>query len=127
MLSGAHLAPAAFRAAKSGSSTSNVPGTGTTVTYEDSAASSTAVTALKPTKGHLRNGKCMAAGGGKRCTRNVVLGSFVHDDTAGADQFHFSGRIGGHALPSGSYLLVLTPHANGHAGATTRLSFRIVP
>jgi hypothetical protein len=127
VLSGAHLTPATFRAAKSGSSTSNVAGTGTTVSYQDSVAASTTVTVLEAAKGHLRNGKCVAGGGGKRCTRNVVLGSFVHDDTAGADQFHFSGRVGGHALAPGSHLLALTPHANGHAGATTRLSFRIVP
>jgi hypothetical protein len=126
VISSAHLAPAAFRPAKAGSSTSNASGTGTTVSYQDSDAASTTVTVLKRTLGHLRAGKCLTGGAGKRCTRTVALGSFVHDDTAGADQFHFSGRIAGHPLPPSSYLLALTPHANGHAGPTVRIAFKIV-
>jgi hypothetical protein len=111
VISGVHVTPSAFRAAS-----------GATVSYQDTAASTTTVAVLRTTRGHRVAGKCRAGSGPKPCTRTVVARSFVHDDNAGADQFHLSG----HGLAAGSYLLALTPHANGHAGPTVRLAFKIV-
>ena len=129
VISQARVAPTAFKAAKRGGSTTTVTGTGTTVSYQDSQAATTTISVLKPTTGHLRAGNCLAGparAGQRRCTRTVPLGSFPHNDTAGPDQLHFSGRIAGRTLARGSYVLALTPHANGRTGATIRLSFRII-
>ena len=38
----------------------------------------------------------------------------------------FTGRMRGHQLNPGRYLLTLTPRANGHQGRTIDLAFRIV-
>jgi hypothetical protein len=63
---------------------------------------------------------------GKRCTRDVLLhGSFAHAGAAGANSLRFSGRLRGHALAPGSYLLIAT--STGDAGrASASAPFRIV-
>jgi hypothetical protein len=52
----------------------------------------------------------------RRCTRRVVLGSFTEHGNAGANHFHFTGRLNGHALPAGSCTLIATPRASGVTG-----------
>lgn len=75
------------------------------------------------------NGSCAAGRPRKhqqRCTRMVARGSFTHQDAADAVKVHFSGRVQGRKLTPGRYLLALTPTANGQAGRTVRLAFRII-
>jgi hypothetical protein len=61
----------------------------------------------------------------RRCKRRVVLGSFTEHGNAGANHFHFTGRLNGHALPAGSYTLIAAPTASGVTGFFKTASFRV--
>jgi hypothetical protein len=55
---------------------------------------------------------------GKRL-KFIALGSFTHHDRAGAmTTLHFSGRLRGHALAPGSYVLKVSASLFGHRGRT---------
>ena len=54
------------------------------------------------------------------------VGSFSHHDRKGADQFHFTGRVGGQKLKTGKYLLVATPSAGGVSGHAVSVAFQVV-
>ncbi len=63
----------------------------------------------------------------RKCTRTLKLkGSFMQTARAGANSFHFTGRLGGRRLKPGTYALVATPSANGKAGKPVSTTFRIV-
>jgi hypothetical protein len=71
---------------------------------------------VKPTK---KNAKA------KKCTRHLaVKGSFSRNGSAGANQFHWKGRIGGKALKPGSYRLIATT-GSGLTTKIRRASFRV--
>lgn len=121
------LAPKAFRAARSGPSASaaarrraaRAPPTGTTVSFTLDAASTVRFTVERAGGGRKVRGRCVAPRRAnrraRRCVRYTALGtSFDRSGGAGANRFHFSGRIGGKALRAGSYRLV------GSAGGTVR-------
>jgi hypothetical protein len=130
-LTSAHLSAVVFRAANRGASLALAPRApiGTTISYRDSTAATTTFTVLKVVSGHKRGRQCVAGSAGEgqgRCTRRVRVGSFRHVDIAGNVRVRFSGRVHGHKLAPGRYLLVLAPSANGIAGRTVTLPFRIV-
>jgi DNA-binding beta-propeller fold protein YncE len=124
------LTPTAFRAARSGPSIAAK--TGTTVSYTVSEAAVTSFKVERAVQGVKRGHTCVRPSRrtrrGKRCTRFVaVRGSFTHADIAGANRFHFSGRIGGKALKAGNYRLNATPKDTaGNVGRTVRSQFHIV-
>lgn len=130
-ISSAHLSTSVFRAANHGASLARarrVP-TGTTISYRESAAATTTFTVLKILIGRRHGRQCVAGPATKRqgrCTRRVPIGSAHHTDVAGEVRVRFSGRIHGHKLAPGRYLLVLTPRANGQAGRAVTLTFRVV-
>jgi hypothetical protein len=62
----------------------------------------------------------------KRCKRLVVLGSFTEHGNAGANRFHFTGRLNGRALRPGGYTLLARPMATGGVGKTQTVSFRVL-
>ena len=130
--------PSAFPAAAHGASIAVAKGkpkrkprkTGTTVTYRDSLSASTKFTVLRAELG-MRTGRgCLApsrrAHRPKRCTRYVVVGSFIHDDRASSIKFHFSGRIDGHALLVGSYKLTAVARAGRLTGKAVGVRFRVI-
>ena len=130
-ISSARLSAAVFRAANSGASVARArrPPIGTTISYRDSTAATTTFTVFKIVTGHNQGGRCVAGSPGprqRRCTRRVPIGAFIHGDTAGSVRVRFSGRVHGHKLKPGRYLLVLTPRANGATGSAVTLAFRIV-
>jgi hypothetical protein len=61
----------------------------------------------------------------KRCTIYKALGSFTHTDTAGANSFHFSGRLNEKKLAKGSYRLQAVPHDAAGNGAAVSVKFTI--
>jgi hypothetical protein len=131
LLSSAHLSSSTFRAAGQGGSVTRRrrPPIGTTVSYRDSQAATTTFTVLKPVTGHKKGRKCLSGRPRRhqrRCIRYVSVGSFRHGDVAGSVRVRFTGRVRGHKLPPGRYLLTLTPSANGKTGRTVTLSFGIV-
>jgi hypothetical protein len=131
VISSARLSTRAFRAAAHGASLTRkrtVP-IGTTIRYKDSKAAVTTFTVLRLMTGHKKKRSCLRGQPHKhqlRCTLRLAVGSFAHTDVAGAVSVFFSGRVRGHELPPGRYLLMLTPRANGHTGRTVTLSFQIV-
>jgi hypothetical protein len=131
-VTGLRLAPAEFRAARSGASvTTAAVRTATRVSYTLNVAASARFTVQRATSGRNVSGRCVKPTSSnrtrKRCTRFVaVRGSFTRTRPAGADRFTFTGRLTGHALKPGRYRLVATPTANGHTGNSTRASFHIV-
>jgi len=123
------IAPHSFRAASKGASIAGAPA-GARVSFELSAAGSVTFTVEHVLSGVKHGHSCVApthgATHGKRCTRDVLLhGSFAHAGLAGANSLRFSGRLHGHALAPGSYLLIAT--YTGNAGrASASAPFRIV-
>jgi hypothetical protein len=111
VLSGLKLTPAAFPAARRGASVARAA-TGTTISYTVSEASTTTFTVERASRGR----------------KLIPLhGSFTHQDLAGTNRFHFTGRIGGRALRQGSYRLNATPkNGTGEVGQTKQTTFRIV-
>ena len=126
------LRPSAFAAARSGASVTRAARTGTTVSYTDSETARTTLTILRARAGVLKGRKCTKPPPHprsrrlRRCTRYVPVGSFIHADLAGTNRFHFTGRIGDHALVVGRYRLTAVPRANGTRGATVNATFRII-
>ncbi|MGI8559594.1 MAG: hypothetical protein ACR2ND_15040 [Solirubrobacteraceae bacterium] len=106
-------------------------GSGTRVTYTDSAAATTTFTALAPLRGFRRNGRCRAGRPAhakhlRRCTRYRSLGSFTYADSAGRNHFHFTGRVRRRNLRPGAYRLQATPRFAGRTGAARSTPFRVV-
>ncbi len=130
-ITAARLSPKTFRAAGRGATLArtSVAPVGTTVTYRDSQAATTTFTVLRPVTGHRSGSKCLAGRPRKRqkrCTRYASLGATSHRDAAGSVSVRFGGRVRGHKLSPGRYLMTLTPKAGGATGRTVRLAFRIV-
>jgi hypothetical protein len=125
------LVPPTFVAAPSGSSISK-KSVGTKVSYRLSEAATTTFTVERQRAGRRVGRTCKKPSRRnrrkRRCKRFVrVRGSFTHRGAAGANSFHFSGRIGGRKLAPGRYRLVGVPRdAAGKAGAAVRAKFRII-
>ncbi len=127
------LSPSKFAAAAHGASTAAVkrtkPKPGGALTYTASRSESTTFVVLSPQAGVLSGKSCLKPSRsrhGRRCTRDVAVGSFTHTDVAGRNSFRFTGVVGGHGLPLGSYLLAATPRAQGLVGRTVTVSFKVV-
>jgi hypothetical protein len=126
-----HVSPHSFHAASRGPTIAarRTGLTGTKVSYRDTQAAITTFTVLQP-RGGIRQGKrCVAAKRGRRggrCTRHVALGHFTHRDRAGANSFHFTGRLHGKKLPPGAYQLQAVPRVAGRSGRLVRVSFRVI-
>ncbi len=126
------LKPTSFAAQAHGASIARAAAQGTTLSYTDTQAATTAFVVQRPASGiRVGSGSCTAPPRhrpkhAKPCTRYIAVGGFTHADAAGANGFHFSGRIGGRKLGKGSYRLTATPSAGGLTGATLTASFKIV-
>ena len=59
------------------------------------------------------------------CTAKKTITSFNHRDRVGANSALFTGRVGGHALAAGSYLLEATPKLGSLTGKTISATFRV--
>jgi hypothetical protein len=105
---------------------------GATITYSDSQAGTTTFTITERVSGIRRGKRCVPAPRhprrhAKRCTLTITLGSFTHLDTVGANTVLFSGRLGGHRLKPGHYLLTVVAIAPGEpAGSAIAVGF-VVP
>ena len=129
------VSPSVFPAARAGASIARRRSrkTGTTVSYVDSLAAVSTFTVRRPVAGvkSKRRG-CVAARRGQRvqraqrCTRWVAVGSFTHRDRAGANHFHFTGRLRRRGLRPGRYRLDAVPRLGGARGRLRSAMFRIV-
>jgi hypothetical protein len=143
VLSHLKLSPSRFLAAGRGARIATPPGRaarhhkpkpGTTISYTDTLAALTTFTVLAPEPGILRGHGCLKPPRrhkgrlkGRRCTRYVAVGSFSHRDKAGANSLPFDGRLHGHRLAAGTFLLEAVPELGGHSGRALSVSFAILP
>lgn len=121
-LSRLKVSPARFAAAAKGATIAAPPKrkrgrrvrpSGATVSYVDAQAHTTTFLVLAHVPGERRGKSCVAATRKKRGHRKArpcgtayrKLGSFTHRDVAGANSFHFTGRLRGRKLAPGSYRL----------------------
>jgi hypothetical protein len=93
------------------------------VTFKLSSPASVLLSVQKLVPGRQVNGRCVAATSAnrnqRRCTRRLQLnGKIVTNKPAGQNSLTFNGRIGGHRLAPGSYLLTATP-TGGQPGTVT--------
>jgi hypothetical protein len=102
---------------------------GTSISYRDSEAATTTFTVLQKITGRKQGKSCKKPSKSnkhrKPCTLYVTMGSFSHTDLAGVNTLHFSGRLKGKKLPSGSYRLRVVPRNAAGTGATVVASFTI--
>ncbi|MGD0198262.1 MAG: fibronectin type III domain-containing protein [Solirubrobacteraceae bacterium] len=122
VLSALKVSLISFFAATSGGPTSAGHGSGTDISYSDSVAASVTVSVVRATPGFKHGTACLThAAAGRHCTSFFLVGSFSHQDTAGPNKIHFSGRMNGHALAGGVYQLRLSATANGLTSATVKV------
>lgn len=126
------ISPSSFQAAPSGATIARVKTKrtyGAKVTYRDSQAATATFTVLREEQGRKQGHSCKkpskANKHGKRCTLLTKVGTFTHTDTAGADSFHFSGRIHGKKLARGPYRLQALPSNAAGRGAPVSAGFKV--
>lgn len=135
-ITGLSISPDAFVVADRGAATARRrPATGTTVSYNDSQSAITVFTVLRRQPGieRAKHGCVKPPHGrgrgrrGKHCTRYARMGSFVHQDSSGANRFRFTGRVGGRTLRPGRYLLQALPRVADHTAKPSVRAFRVIP
>jgi hypothetical protein len=94
------------------------PRTGTTVTYTDAQAGTVTFAVLRSSRGEMRSKQCVKRVAhrhrrGRSCLRYISMGAFTYAGHAGANSFHFSGRVHGHELPVGAYTLSVATSLSG--------------
>ncbi len=102
---------------------------GTTISYRDNAAGSTTFTVLRAKPGFRSGSKCVAKrprhGKPKKCTLLGKVGSFKHRGASGANHFHFNGKLGGHRLAPGKYVLDAITTVAGKKSKPVKTTFRV--
>jgi hypothetical protein len=102
------------------------------ISYQLNVAASVTFTIKQLLTGRLSRGKCTAINRANRharhCMRLIGLpGTLKQPGVAGANDFVFTGRIGGRLLGPGSYQLTASPSSSSGGGATTSVSFHLSP
>jgi hypothetical protein len=113
-LSALTLTPRAFVAATGGPTISTNRDAGVKIRYRDSLAARSTFTVLR------------CAGHHGRCSTLAPQGTFSHRDRAGIDSLRFSGRLHGHALASGRYVLRVIATLAGQRSPAITSSFVIL-
>jgi hypothetical protein len=112
------LVPSSFR-----------PTNGTDVRFALNLAGRVKFTVDRTAVGRRVKGKCVRATNknraAKKCTRHLAVnGSFARNGAAGANHFHWNGRLKGKPLKPGSYRLIATV-GSGPAKNLKRVSFKV--
>ncbi len=113
-LSGLRLSVRAFLAAASGPTITTSPEAGVMIRYRDTLAARSTSTVLH------------CAGSRGRCGKPATVGTFSHRDRAGINTLRFTGRLHGHALAPGRYLLTVTATLAGQRSAALTAAFVIL-
>jgi hypothetical protein len=114
-LQGLQLKPDSFMAATKGPAIVAASDVGTVVSYRDTLAGHTSFRVLH----------CTAGNG--RCTRLIRVGKFTHHDDAGLNRLNFTGRLRGHALAPGRYVLQAATTLHGQRSRRATAGFTILP
>jgi hypothetical protein len=119
-----HISPARFRAAGRGAAVARrAPPVGAGVTYTDTSKGATTFTLSRYVHVRCRH---VSRGRARICLRRALLARFVRQDNAGANGFRLTGRLRGHRLAPGSYLLSATPQAGLGAHGARTAGFQIL-
>ncbi len=113
MLAVLHISPHAFDAATHGPTLSPAGRPAARIIFRDTLPSTTTFRVLR----------CTGRRG--RCTKLTIVGVFTHSDRAGVNRVRFSGRLLGHALSAGRYVLQLTAALAGQTSAPASTTFVI--
>ena len=113
-LSTLKVTPHAFPAATSGPTTSAKGDAGVVIRYRDALAAHSTFLVLR------------CGGSGVGCRRPALVGTFTHRDHTGRNSLRFSGRLHGHALAPGPYLLKVTAALAGRRSPSVTTSFVIL-
>jgi hypothetical protein len=105
----------------------------TKISYRDTQAALTTLTVERVLSGYkLAKHACKVLKTGhkrpkhsKHCTVAKAAGSFTHQDTAGANTLTFNGKLRGHTLVAGAYLLEAAPTLNALTGTTITAHFHV--
>lgn len=99
--------------------------------YDNTEAATAKFTVQRKRSGIKNDGKCItpphrkAIHKLKSCTLWVAVGSFSHHGVAGANTFHFTGRINHRRLPPSSYRLRAVASLDGLASNRVQTKFHI--
>jgi hypothetical protein len=135
VLGNLRLGPARFRAQRgSGASIARAKkaARGTTISFGASQSAVTTFAVQRPHKGFRSKGRCRSrrpkgVKKPRRCTRYTGAGSFQYAGLAGANRFHFTGRVKGKPLRAGRYRLRARARNDaGQIGAALTKPFRIL-
>jgi hypothetical protein len=101
-----------------------------TIRYQLDSAATVGITIEQLLPGRRSRGRCLAQTAHNRklpsCTRvTAVRGAVTESGAQGANRSIFNGKIGGHTLGSGRYLLTATPSSSGRAGTAQSAGFTI--
>jgi hypothetical protein len=102
-----------------------------TVRYTLNSQATVTFNVLRVAPGRRVNGQCVKPTNTnnrhRRCTRSmhVLPGKITVRGAAGTNRFTFRGRIGGKRLAPRTYRLIATPQANGQAGTSQMIAFKI--
>ena len=125
------ISPRAFFAAPSGptAAAARKRQYGAKVSYRDSQLATTTFAVLRESAGRRQGKACRRPSRKNRhaghCTILTIVGSFTRADRAGADSFHFSGRIKARRLAPAVYELQAVPHDAAGTGKATIRAFTI--
>lgn len=103
--------------------------TGLTISYTDRMGSQVTFTVARLVSGARVRQHCLAPPRRRprhmqRCTRQVVIGSFTHNDRPGRTALRFTG-LPGRRLAPGRYRVILIPHLPGRMGSAVVLGFSV--
>ena len=119
-----HISPTRFRAAGRGAAVARVRGAvGARVTYTDTSKGATTFTLSRYVHVRCRH---VSRGHARICLRRVALARFLRQDNAGANGFRLTGRLRGHRLAPGRYLLSAAPDSGLGAGGGRTAAFQIL-
>ena len=101
-----------------------------TISYRLNRSGSVMFTLKRVVHGRRINGRCVKPTNNnpkrRRCSRLInVPGKVTISGAPGANSFTFRGRIAGGRLGPGTYRLTATPQANGQAGSSQTIAFKI--
>jgi hypothetical protein len=128
VLSRLSIRPSHFVAAKKGGSVGRAGGG--KVSYRLSLAASIRFSVIRLLPGRRTHAGCRRPARSNRhkprCTIRTAVGAFAVSAGAGLRSTRFTGRIAGHRLAPGSYLMSATPTAGGLAGRTVSTPFAVI-
>ncbi len=113
-LSALKLTPRSFPALTRGPTITTTSDGGVKTGYRDTLAASTTFKVFR----------CVGSHGG--CGKLALAGSFSHRDRAGLNSLRFSGRLHGHALRPGRYVLRISASLDGQTSPVVTAGFAIL-